>query len=153
MEQVLLVVQLLLATALIGAVLLQRSDSDGFGLGSGSGNNFLSGRSSANLMTRTTAILAALFIMNSLALSIVASNRSGDSIVDVIVAPEKIEDPAVPAVPKVPVAGVPVKPVEKKADVKPPVPDSGGLTIEKSVDKKDTKPPFPDQDEDGNGTR
>ena len=126
MEQVLLVIQILIATALIGAVLLQRSDSDGFGLGSGGGSNFLSGRSSANLMTRTTGILAALFIINSLALSIVASHRNGDSIVSTITAPEKTEAaktpavPAVPAVPQVPVAAAVKKtadkPAVKKAD-------------------------------------
>ena len=128
MEQVVLVVQLLIATALIGAVLLQRSDSDGFGLGSGSGTNFLSGRSSANLMTRTTAVLAALFMMNSMALSIVASHRSSDSIVSTITAPEKTEaqkTPAVPTVPQVPVAAAPAKKTVEKVTEKPPVPDAG----------------------------
>jgi preprotein translocase subunit SecG len=95
METILLVVQLVIALALIGAVLIQRSDSDGFGLGSGSGSNFMTGRAAASLLTRTTAILATLFILNSLALGIIAHNRSSDSIVDAIEASEKTK-PAVP---------------------------------------------------------
>lgn len=98
MEQVLLVIQVLLAIGLIGMVLIQRSDSDGFGLGGGSGSNLLSGRSSANLMTRTTAIFAALFIINSLALSVIAANSRAPSIVESIVEQEAGKG-ALPAVP------------------------------------------------------
>lgn len=76
MEMVLLIVQLILALGLIGIVLIQRSDSDGFGLGSGGGMNMFSSRGKATFLTRGTAILAALFIINSLALSIVAANMS-----------------------------------------------------------------------------
>lgn len=85
MEAVLLVIHVMIATALIGMVLIQRSDSDGFGLGSGGGSGFMSSRGTANLLTRTTAILATLFIISSLVLGIIASNRSSDSIVDTIV--------------------------------------------------------------------
>jgi preprotein translocase subunit SecG len=84
MEHVLLVVQVLIAVALIGIILIQRSDTDGFGLGSGSGANLLSGRATANLLTRTTAILATLFILNSLALSILAARHGHRSIVEQI---------------------------------------------------------------------
>ena len=97
MASVLLVVQVLIGLALVGVILLQRSESDGFGLGSGSGMNLLSGRATANLLTRTTAILAALFMLNALALSIIASRTgSGDSIVDTIKAQESTAIPAVP---------------------------------------------------------
>lgn len=98
MEQVLLVVQVLIAIFLIGMILLQRSDSDGFGLSGGSGNNLLSGRGAANLMTRTTAILAALFIINSLALSIIAARGRAPSIAQAIEAQQK-ENNAAPVVP------------------------------------------------------
>jgi preprotein translocase subunit SecG len=84
METVLLVVHVLVAIALIGIVLIQRSESDGFGLGSGSGMNFMSGRTAANLLTRTTAILATIFIINSLVLSILASNRTDTSLLKAI---------------------------------------------------------------------
>lgn len=105
MIQVLLVIQVLVAAALIGVVLIQRSDSDGFGLGSGSGSNFMTGRAAANLLTRTTAILAAAFIINSLALSILAARGHQASIADVVAAQEASE----PAVPQVPVASDEVK--------------------------------------------
>lgn len=82
MMQILLIVHVVITAALIGAVLIQRSDTDGFGLGSGSGSNLLTGRATANLLTRTTAILAGLFIVLSLALSVLAARDSGRSIVD-----------------------------------------------------------------------
>ena len=70
MYTVLLVVHLMIAIALIGLILFQRSSSDGLGSLSGGGNNVMSGRTQANLMTRTTAILATLFILASLALGV-----------------------------------------------------------------------------------
>ena len=111
MEQVLLVVQVLIAVALIGMVLIQRSDSDGFGLSGGSGNNLMSGRAAANLMTRTTAILAAMFIINSLALSVIAAHGRAPSIVETIEKQNAAKDGA----PSVPVAG---EDAAKKADKK-----------------------------------
>ena len=101
MLQVLLIVQVLVAAALIGIILIQRSETDGFGLGSGGGSNFMSGRASASLLTRTTAILAALFIINSLVLSTMAARGHKSSIVDSVVEQEAIA----PKVPQVPVAG------------------------------------------------
>ncbi len=109
MEQVLLVVQVLVGVALVGIILIQRSETDGFGLGSGSGMNLLSGRGTANLLTRTTAILATLFIVNSLVLSIIAARMHAPSILDEIQQQESGSAPAVPttdagkpAVPAVP---------------------------------------------------
>lgn len=123
METILLVVQLIIALALIGAVLIQRSDSDGFGLGSGSGSNFMTGRAAASLLTRATAVLATLFILNSLALGIIAHNRSSSSVAEAIEALEK----EAPAEPEVPVPGdapgkenkKPAKASEKKANTSP----------------------------------
>lgn len=82
MEAILLVVHVILAVALIGIVLIQRSEQDGFGLGSGSGANFMTGRQSANLLTRATAVLAAAFMLNSLVLTILAAERGQIDIVD-----------------------------------------------------------------------
>lgn len=107
MSAVLLVVQLLLALGLIGVVLIQKSDSDGFGLGSGGGGGMgmFSARGQANFLTRSTAILATLFILNSLALSIIAANSSDrGSLADRLEEAEKmrglstvtIEEPAEP---------------------------------------------------------
>lgn len=95
MEQFLLIIHVVIATALIGVVLIQRSDTDGFGLGSGSGSNLLSGRAAASLLTRTTAILATLFIINSLALSIIAAHGHQSSIVDTI-SEQESDGPSVP---------------------------------------------------------
>jgi preprotein translocase subunit SecG len=73
MQTVIIVIHLMLVTGLIGVVLLQRSEGGGLGMGSGGGGGFLSSRGTGNLLTRTTAILAGLFFVTSLALSIIAS--------------------------------------------------------------------------------
>lgn len=82
MEPFFLVLHVLIATALIGVVLIQRSSTDGFGLGSGSGSNFMSGRQAANFLTRVTAILATLFILNSLWLGWLATHSARMSLAD-----------------------------------------------------------------------
>jgi preprotein translocase subunit SecG len=134
MIQVLLVVQVLVAAALIGVVLIQRSDSDGFGLGSGSGSNFMTGRATANLLTRTTAILAALFIINSLALDVLAARGHKSSIVDTVIEQESTvpqvpvasEKQAAPAVEKAPVAKKkPAKKVVKVEETETPAEEPG----------------------------
>lgn len=82
MTTILLVIQVILALGIIGLVLIQRSESDGFGMGSGSGLGVISGRAKANLLTRATAILAALFMANSLLLAIITANQASSSLVD-----------------------------------------------------------------------
>ncbi len=81
METIILVVHLLIALAMIGIILIQRSEGGGLGLGGGSGGmgQFMSVRGTANILTRATAILAACFIATSLTLAILASQRSGPS--------------------------------------------------------------------------
>jgi preprotein translocase subunit SecG len=71
MEIILLVVHMLLAVALIGLVLIQRSEGGALGIGGGGGgmSGFLTGRATANLLTRATAVLAALFFITSLGLT------------------------------------------------------------------------------------
>lgn len=70
MQTVLIVIHLMIVLALVGVVLIQRSEGGGLGIGGGSG--FMSARGTANALTRTTAILAALFFVTSLALGILA---------------------------------------------------------------------------------
>jgi preprotein translocase subunit SecG len=87
METVLLVVQLMLAVALVTVILFQRTAQDGGGLvgGGSTMGGLFTARGSANLLTRTTAILATLFILNSLALGYIASSQHQTrSIVDQI---------------------------------------------------------------------
>ncbi|THV25249.1 preprotein translocase subunit SecG [Peteryoungia ipomoeae] len=74
MQTVLLVIYLMVVVALIGVVLIQRSEGGGLGVGGGSG--FMSARGTANALTRTTAILATLFFVISLALGILARYES-----------------------------------------------------------------------------
>ena len=79
MQQVVIVIHLMLVLALIGVVLLQKSEGGGLGIGGGSG--FMTSRGTANVLTRATAILAGLFFVTSLALSILAGmNRKPTSI-------------------------------------------------------------------------
>lgn len=68
MQTVLIVIHLMIVLALVGVVLIQRSEGGGLGIGGGSG--FMSARGAANALTRTTAILAALFFITSLGLGI-----------------------------------------------------------------------------------
>ncbi|MDL2402151.1 preprotein translocase subunit SecG [Rhizobium mayense] len=68
MQTVLLVIYLMVVIALIGVVLIQRSEGGGLGIGGGSG--FMSARGTANALTRTTAILAALFFALALGMNV-----------------------------------------------------------------------------------
>jgi preprotein translocase subunit SecG len=72
MQHVIIVIHLMLVLALIGVVLLQRSEGGGLGIGGGGGGGFMTSRGSANLLTRATAVLAGLFFVTSLVLSILA---------------------------------------------------------------------------------
>jgi preprotein translocase subunit SecG len=70
MQTVIVVIHLVVVAAMIGVVLLQKSEGGGLGIGSTGG--FLSSRGTSNVLTRTTAILAAVFFATSLTLSILA---------------------------------------------------------------------------------
>jgi preprotein translocase subunit SecG len=80
METVLIVIHLMVVVALVGVVLLQRSEGGGLGIGGGSG--FMTARGAANALTRTTGILAIAFFATSLALSILA--RYGERPIDIL---------------------------------------------------------------------
>ncbi|HUH49322.1 MAG TPA: preprotein translocase subunit SecG [Mycoplana sp.] len=74
MQTVLLVIYLMVVVALIGIVLIQRSEGGGLGIGGGSG--FMSARGAANALTRTTAILAVLFFALAIAMGILSRYES-----------------------------------------------------------------------------
>ncbi len=83
MQTVLIVFHLMVVIALVGTVLLQRSEGGALGVGGGGG--FMTGRGQANALTRATAILAALFFATSLALTLLANyNRAPKSIIDTV---------------------------------------------------------------------
>ena len=89
MTTVLLVIHLLIALAMIGVVLLQRSEGGALGIGGGGGGGggmggLMTGRGTANLLSRTTAILAFAFMCTSLVLTILAKQQlePGASFID-----------------------------------------------------------------------
>jgi preprotein translocase subunit SecG len=93
MQTVLIIVHLIIVLALIGVVLLQRSEGGGMGLGGSGGggvSGFMTGRGQANALTRATAILAGLFFVTSIALTVMATSTR---------APRSILDGAAPAAP------------------------------------------------------
>ena len=70
----LLAVHILIAIALVGVILLQKSEGGALGMGGGGMSGFMTGRSTANLLTRVTAVLAAAFMTTSVLL-VVLHNR------------------------------------------------------------------------------
>jgi len=107
MDTVVLVIHMFLALALIGVILLQPS-ADGGGLTSSSSSfsGFMTPRGSANLLTRTTMILAVLFMTTSLALVILSGTHKQNSVLDQVddtaSAPAPVAAPAAPAKPPAP---------------------------------------------------
>lgn len=76
MVAVLLTIHILVCVAMIGVILLQRSEGGGLGLGTGGGvGGLMTGRGAANALTRTTVIFAAIFISTSIALALVAKRK------------------------------------------------------------------------------
>jgi preprotein translocase subunit SecG len=95
MLTVLILIHLMVVVAMIGVVLLQRSEGGGLGVGQAGG--FLSSRGTANVLTRTTAILAGAFFATSLALSIVAGwDRKPQSILQNTGGPPVEQTPSTP---------------------------------------------------------
>ena len=119
MTTVLLIIHIFVTLALIGVVLIQRSEGGGLGIGSSQGMGaFMSGRGTANLLTRTTAILAVAFFGLSLALALLNKGTTVQrSLLDV--APPPAGGPAPPAGP---VPGAPVPGAQLPGPATPAVP-------------------------------
>lgn len=91
MQTVLIVIHLMVVIALVGVVLLQRSEGGALGIG---GGGFMTGRGQTNVLTRATAILAALFFATSLGLTILANlTRAPKSILQGVTPPSAISAP------------------------------------------------------------
>jgi preprotein translocase subunit SecG len=121
MYNVLIAIHIIITLSLIVIILMQRTSSDGMGLsGSSSSNSFMSGRAAATFVTRSTGVLAALFILSSLGLGIVtAHNREASgSIMDKMVVPAK----TAPAVPRPETPAGQAAPVAPATPVTPAVP-------------------------------
>jgi preprotein translocase subunit SecG len=108
MIKVLLVLHVFVTIALIGVVLIQRSEGGGLGLGGGQGmGNFMSGRGTANLLTRTTAILGTAFFALSLGLALLYKSANADNTAAILNAPPASSGAPIPGLPAggVPAAG------------------------------------------------
>jgi preprotein translocase subunit SecG len=107
MTTVILVIHMMIAATLIGVVLLQRSEGGALGIGGGGGGGFLTGRGTANLLTRATAILAAGFFTTSLTLTILARHSAPPASVFERPADAKPATETAPAAPAAPEAPAP----------------------------------------------
>jgi preprotein translocase subunit SecG len=97
-------VHVLIAIALVGVILLQKSEGGALGMGSGGMSGFMTGRSTANLLTRATAILAAAFMMTSVLLVVMHNHeRAPRSIIEQSTPPAAPAAPAPPPLPTPPV--------------------------------------------------
>ena len=97
MENFILITNIILAILLIGVILLQRSEGGALGLGI-SQDNFISSRSASSFLTKTTAILAALFIITSISLTIISKEEfSSTSVLEKV---EEEKDSSEPEIPK-----------------------------------------------------
>jgi preprotein translocase subunit SecG len=106
---ILFVVHILIAIALVGVVMLQKSEGGALGMGGGGMSGFMTGRSTANLLTRATAILAALFFATSIALVMLGNpSHTPRSIIDQGAPPPT--SPLIPAAPTVPAVPAPASP-------------------------------------------
>src|SRR5271154_7574529 len=105
MTSVLLLVHLFVTIALIGVVLIQRSEGGGLGIGTSQGmGSFMSGRGTANLLTRATAVLATAFMALSLVLALLNHGTTGVAGSLLANPPPATTAPAAPAAPKAPSA-------------------------------------------------
>ena len=113
MITVVLIIHIMIALALVAVILLQKSEGGALGMGGGGMSGFMTGRSTANLLTRTTAILAGAFFLTSIALAWLAGgSRVAHSVIDQPMprsevpapppAPGQAETPAAPPAPAAP---------------------------------------------------
>ena len=97
MENFILIINIILAILLIGVILLQRSEGGALGLGA-SQDNFISSRSAGSFLTKATAIIATLFIITSISLTIISKEEfSSKSVLEKV---EEEKDSSEPEIPK-----------------------------------------------------
>ena len=97
MENLILILNIILAILLIAIILLQRSEGGALGLGI-SQDNFISSRSAGSVLTKTTAIIATLFIITSISLTIISKEEF--STTSVLEKTEEEKDSSEPQIPK-----------------------------------------------------
>ena len=97
MENIVLIINVILAILLVGVILLQKSEGGALGIGV-SQENFISSRSAGNVLTKATAVLATLFIITSIALTILSQEKVTTS--SVLEKVEEKEDSSEPQIPE-----------------------------------------------------
>ena len=97
MENLILIFNIILAVLLVIVILLQKSEGGALGIGV-SQESFISSRSAANFLTKTTAILATLFIITSISLTIISNKGTSSS--SVLEKVEEKKDSSEPQIPK-----------------------------------------------------
>ena len=97
MENFILVLNIILAVLLVGLILLQKSEGGALGIGA-SQDSFISSRSAGNFLTRTTALIATLFIITSISLTIISKQEVSSS--SVLERSEEKKESSEPEIPK-----------------------------------------------------
>ena len=123
----LIVVQGIVAAALVGVILMQRSEGGGLGMG-GSPSGLMSARGAADFLTRMTTILATLFVGLSIALAFVAAREGASGDIDNTL--QRTEVPASGAT-QAPVNGAQPGTTPATADKAPPVPVTDAVPLDK----------------------
>jgi preprotein translocase subunit SecG len=96
MENLILVIDIVLAILLVGSVLLQRSEGGALGIGE-SQDSFVSSRSAGNFLTKVTAIIATLFIITSISLTIMSKEKiTTSSVLEKIEESQNSSEPSIP---------------------------------------------------------
>ena len=97
MENIILIINIVLAVILVGVILLQKSEGGALGLGA-SQESYISSRSAGSFLTKTTAIIATLLIITSISLTIMSKEKfSSSSVLEKV---EEKEDSSEPEIPK-----------------------------------------------------
>ena len=96
MENIILILNVILAILLVVIILLQKSEGGALGIGA-SQDSFISSRSAGNFLTKATSIIATLFIITSISLTIMSKEEfSGSSVL------EKTEEESPSSEPEIP---------------------------------------------------
>jgi preprotein translocase subunit SecG len=118
------IVQTLIAAALVGVILMQRSEGGGLGVG-GNPNGLMSARGAGDLLTRSTAVLATLFVTLSIVLAVMAANMHSTGDIDTSLqrgAAAPISDPLAAPAPAAPAGGDPLSAAGAPATQPEPAP-------------------------------
>jgi preprotein translocase subunit SecG len=139
MQAVVFAIHLIISLALVGVILLQRSEGGALGIGGGS-NSMVSGRGAASLLTRTTGVLGVMFFVTSLWLAALAGLKKKNDILDINVPVSSAPAPSIPlSVPAAPAATQPVAPA-----IPTPTPDkSSNLNVAPKVNSATAAEPKP----------